>query len=157
MAGQPRASSAAVAIAILCAIGFTFYGCSLIATEGRDYHGRGSWEFTAVAFLFTGGVLIFSCYRLAFKAGPSFTIHEDRIEYYAWKRPIFFNDIEEVVFEPGNLWMRRADTAYLKLTNGSIQYIPTLLMTSGPEGFAATIKDALERHRAAAAPTVTRP
>ncbi len=157
MADQPRASTASVTIAILCAIGFAFYGCSLIATDGRSYNGRGSWEFTAVGLLAIAGLLAFNCYRLAFKSGASFTIHDDRIEYYAWKRPIFFDDIEEVVFEPGNLWMRRADTAYLKLTNGSIQYIPTLLMTSGPEGFAATIKDALERHRAGTAPTVTAP
>jgi hypothetical protein len=157
MAVQPRVSSFWVTVAILCAIGFTFYGCSLIATDGRGYSGRGPWEFTAVGLLFAAGLLIFTCYRLAFKSGPSFTIHQDRIEHYAWKKPIFLDDIEEVVFEPGNLWMRRADTAYLKLTNGSIQYIPTLLMTSGPEGFAATIKDALERHRAGTAPTVTAP
>lgn len=157
MTDQPRASSAWVTIAILCAIGFTFYGCSLIATDGRGYHGRGSWQFTAVSFLAVAGFLVFTCYRLAFKSGPSFTIHEDRIEYYAWKKPVFFADIEDVVFEPGSLWMRRAETAYLKLTNGSIQYIPTALMTHGPKGFAATIQDALERYRAGAPPTVTAP
>lgn len=157
MADQPRVSSVSVTIAILCAIGFTFYGCSLIATDGRNFQGRGPWEFSAVAFLLAAGLLAFTCYRFAFKSGPAFTIHEDRIEHYAWKKPIFFDDIDEVVFEPGSFWMKRADDIYLKLKNGSIQYIPTALMTHGPKGFATVIQDALDRYHASAPWPVTPP
>ena len=152
MTEQPRASSFKVALAILAVPLFTFMGCSLFATDGRGYTGRGAWEFNALGALVIAGVLAFYCYSLAFKKGPSFSLHDDRIEHFSWKKPIYFRDVEEVVLERSGFSPKPAGQAYLRLKNGSRQYIPVFLMSHGPEEFARVVQEALERYRAAHPP-----
>ena len=144
----PRVSHVKVALAIVAVPVLTFAGCSLLASEGRGYSGRGPWELTVVTLFVIAAVLTIICYRLAFKAGPSFAIHDDRVEHFSWKRPIYFRDIDEVVFEPGDIWAKRGEQVYFRLRNGSVQHIPYGLMTHGPAKFATLLTAALGRYRA---------
>ncbi|MBU1384317.1 MAG: hypothetical protein KKG14_14030 [Alphaproteobacteria bacterium] len=145
---QPRTSQVKVAFAIVAVPVLTFAGCTMLANEGRGYSGKGPWEVTVLSLFVLAGILTIVCYRLAFKSGPSFAIHDDRVEHFGWKTPIYFRDIDEVVFEPGDFWAKRGDTVYFRLLNGSVQYIPYSLMTHGPAEFAALLTAALERFRA---------
>lgn len=147
--GQPKLSSAKVTLAILSAIGLLFVGCVQLSTKGRAFEVRGSNELFGGLCFVLGVALAFWLYALAFKSKPSFILHEDRIEHYSWKRPICFRDIDEVVFEPGQFWLKRAPELALRLKNGSIQHLPYSLMTHGPEAFAELLKAALDRYRAA--------
>ena len=144
---QPKLSSAKITFAILGAIALLFVGCAQLSSAGPMFEVRGDEQVFGLYCLIGGGGLTFWLYRLAFKSKPSFSLHDDRIEHYSWKHPLYFRDIDEVVFEPGNLWMKRAPEVSLRLTNGSIQHLPYGLMTHGPEAFADLLKAALERYR----------
>ncbi len=144
----PRASALKVTLAVLAVPILTAYGCSLIATGGAGYSGqRGPWELMATTVLVVAAMLAFYCYSLAFKTQPSFTIHGDRLEHFRWKRPIYFKDVEAVVFQPADHWARRTSEVHLRLSDGTLQYIPTALMTHGPRAFATLLQDALDRYR----------
>ena len=143
----PRASALKVTLAVLAVPILTAYGCSLIATDGAGYSGRGPWEGTAMTALVLAAVLTFHCYSLAFKRRPSFVILEDRLEHFRWKKPIYFKDVEAVIFQPADHWARRTSEVHLRLSDGTLQYIPTALMTHGPRAFAALLQDALDRYR----------
>jgi len=146
---QPKLSSAKITFAILAAIGLLFVGCVQLSTKGRAFEVKGSNELFGGLCLVIGGALAFWLYSLAFKSKPSFSLHEDRIEHYSWKRPLFFSDIDEVVFEPGQFWLRRSPELALRLKDGSIQHLPYGLMTHGPEAFGDRLKAALYSYRAA--------
>lgn len=150
----PRVSSTKVTIAILAIMALTINGCTLFATNGTAYDvRRGPWELYAGLSLIVAGFLTVRLYSLAFKSRPAFSLHDDRVEHYSWKRPIYFRDIDEVVLESRSLWRRRAADVHLRLTNGSIQHIPYGLMTHGPEAFAEVLEAAVERFRANAVQT----
>lgn len=144
---QPRISSAQVTLAILAAIAFLFVGCVQLSTGGRAFELRGGGELSGALCIISGALLAFWLYRIAFKTKPSFVLHHDRVEFYTWRRPVHFDDIEEVVFLPGQFWTRSPPTLALRLNNGSIQHLPYGLMTHGPEGFAHLLNEALQRHR----------
>ncbi len=143
----PKLSSAKVTFAILFAVTFLFVGCVQISTEGRAFDLRGNDELSGVLYLVAGGWLAFWLYRIAFKSKPSFTLHDDRLEFYSWAQPIYFRDIDEIVFVHGDFWIRRSPTLALRLNNGSIQHLPFGLMTSGPESFADLLKASLRLYQ----------
>lgn len=149
--GQPKLSSAKVTLAILSAIGLLFVGCVQLSTKGRAFEVRGSNELFGGLCFVLGAAMAFWLYTLAFKSKPTFSLHEDRIEHYSWKQPIWFSDIDDVVFERGQFWLKRAPELALRLKNGSIQHLPYGLMTHGPEAFADLLKAALDRYQAAEA------
>lgn len=144
---QPTLSPAKVTFAILGAVALLFVGCVQISSEGRAFEVKGNNELFGGLCLLAGIWLAVWLYRIAFKSKPSFTLHEDRLEFYNWARPIHFRDIDEIVFEPGQLWIRRAPTLALRLKTGSIQHLPFGLMTHGPESFADLLTAALQRYR----------
>jgi len=144
---QPKLSSAKVTLAILGAIALLFVGCIQISSRGRAFEVKGNNELFGGLCVLGGASLAIWLYRIAFKSKPSFTLHDDRLEFYNWARPIHFRDIDEIVFEPGQLWIRRAPTLALRLKTGSIQHLPFGLMTHGPEGFADLLVAALQRYR----------
>jgi hypothetical protein len=148
--GSPRVSSVKATFAILGTIGLTIAGCTLFSTEGRAFEVTrgGSWELFATACLISAGLLAFWLYSLALKSKPSFSFHDDRIEYYRWKQPIFFRDVTEVVLEPAQFLGRQHTILYLRLADNSIQHIPFGLMTHGPAEFADLINKAVEHYRA---------
>lgn len=145
---QPKLSSAKVAFAILGAITLLFVGCVQISTEGRAFEVRGNNELFGGLCLIMGALVAFWLYRIAFKTKPSFSLHSDRIEFYSWPQPIYFRDIDEIVFEPGQFWMKRAPSLSLRLNTGSVQHLPYGLMTHGPDAFSDLLTEALERYRA---------
>lgn len=149
---QPRVSSAKVVLAILAAMALSFSGCALFATDGRAFEVRGTWELFAAVCLVFAGLLVVWLYRLAFKTKPAFFLHDDRVEHFSWKQPIYFRDIEEVVFEPRSWWPQHAAEVRLRLRNGTIQYVPYSLMTHEPAEFAELLKTAIDQHRTAAGP-----
>lgn len=126
-----------------------FVGCVQIVSKGRAIEVRGNGELFGAAYLFLGGALAFWLYKLAFKSKPSFSLHDDRIEFYNWKRPVHFRDVDEIVFEAGQIWLKRPPQLALRLKNGSLQYLPYGLMTHGPEAFAELLTAALDRYRTA--------
>ena len=146
-AQQPKLSSAKVTLAILGAIALLFVGCVQNSTEGRAFEVKGSNELFGGLCFIAGAWLVFWLYRIAFKSKPSFTLHSDRLEFYSWPQPILFRDIDEIVFEPGQVWLRRAPSLALRLKTGSIQHLPYGLMTHGPESFADLLRVALQRYR----------
>lgn len=148
---QPRLSSAKVTLAILSSIGLLFVGCVQLSTKGRAFEVRGNNEMFGGLCFVLGAALAFWLYALAFKSKPSFRLLEDGIEHYSWKKPIYFSDIDEVVFEPGQFWLKRPPELALRLKNGSIQHLPYSLMTHSPEAFADLLTTALDRYRAAEA------
>ncbi|OGN44336.1 MAG: hypothetical protein A2623_04635 [Caulobacterales bacterium RIFCSPHIGHO2_01_FULL_70_19] len=144
---QPKLSSAKVTFAILGAIALLFIGCVQISTEGRVFDVKGNNELFGGLCLLAGAALAFWLYRIAFKSKPSFALHHDRLEFYCWSQPVHFRDIDEIVFEPGQFWMKRAPLLALRLKTGSIQHLPYGLMTHGPDSFAELLTAALQDYR----------
>lgn len=144
----PRLSSTKVTFAILAAIGLLFVGCAQLSSGGPMFDVKGDDEVFGLVCLIAGAGLAFGLYGLAFKSKPSFSLHDDRIEHHSWKQPLYFRDIEEVVFEPGQFWLKREPTLALRLKDGSLQHLPYGLMTHGPEAFAEVLKVALAQYRA---------
>jgi len=142
---QPRISSVKVTLAVLGAVALLFVGCVQISTQGQAFNVSGNAKLFGGAYLIAGAALVFWLYRIAFKSKPSFVLHGDRIEFYG--QPTHFRDIDEVVFTPAEIWLKRPPQLFLRLRNGSVQHLPYGLMTHGPEAFAELLSQALARYR----------
>ncbi len=142
---SPYWKAARIAVALAASLYLFSSGWTLLIEDGQGYQGTRPWFIGALASILVSVVLLAWCWGLAVRSDASLVIHEDRLAYRGWKKPIYFRDIEDVRYEgPGSV--------HLRLKDGSIQHLPGSLVPTSPRSFQRRLKKAVELHRAAPPP-----
>ena len=142
---SPYWKAAKIAVALAASLYLLSSGWTLLIEDGQGYEGRRPWFIGALSSILISAVLVTYCWGLAVRSDASLTIHEDRLEYPGWQKPIYFRDIADVQHE-------EPASVHLRLRDGSIQHLPDSLVTTSPRSFQRRLKKAVERHRAAPPP-----
>jgi hypothetical protein len=138
------ASSLGITLSIFAVIVGAFSACSLLASQGRNFEGRGPWELTMTACFLMAAALAFLCYRIALSRGPAFGIVDGRIEHYGWKDTIPADHVVAVIHQPGNMLLRRRARLALLLTDGCTREVSPFLLRGSSSEIADAIRVALK-------------